>query len=388
MNKKLPLLSRRYQTALGTYLKGGRTAGLTTAGGLGRKALEAGLQTMDIVGFHEQAMVTKILPAAPRRKHSSLMRRASVFFAATVTPMVKTQVRGQEVATHLKKIVEVLGQRIVELAALNSQLNQEVDKRKAGEEALRQSERHYVQLLEQSHNLQKQLRHLSRQILSAQEEERKKISRELHDVIAQTLAGINVRLATLKNEAFANTEGLERNIAHTQQLVLKSVNIVHQFARKLRPPGLDDLGLIHALKAYMKIFSEETGVRPHLIVFAEVEQLEPSRRTVLFRVVQEALTNVGRHAQASRVDVKICKKQNRVCAEIHDNGKSFNVERVLHGKGSKRLGLLGMRERVEMVDGSFSIQSRPASGTRVLIEFPFIKAKKKTAKKSPRKKTS
>ncbi len=116
-------------------------------------------------------------------------------------------------------------------------------------------------MLEQSDHLQEQLRRLSRQILSAQEDERKKISRELHDVIAQTLTGINVRLATLKKEAALNTKGLDRNIARTQRLVEKSVDIVHQFARELRPAVLDDLGLIPALHSFVKIFSKRTGIR-------------------------------------------------------------------------------------------------------------------------------
>ena len=107
--------------------------------------------------------------------------------------------------------------------------------------------------------MQEQLRLLSRQLLSAQEEERKRISRELHDVIAQTLTGINVRLATLKKEATLNTKGLERNIARTQRLVEKSVDIVHRFARELRPTVLDDLGLIPALHSFMKNFTRRDG---------------------------------------------------------------------------------------------------------------------------------
>src|SRR5207237_4011056 len=118
-----------------------------------------------------------------------------------------------------------------------------IAQRKSAEEALKQSEQHHVQLLKQSRKMQEQLRLLSHQLLSAQEEERKKISRELHDVIAQTLAGINVRLATLKKEATFNTESLDRNIARTQQLVQQSVDIVHRFARELRPTVLDDLEL-------------------------------------------------------------------------------------------------------------------------------------------------
>jgi signal transduction histidine kinase len=180
----------------------------------------------------------------------------------------------------------------VELAASNRELSLEITQRKGVEEALKKSERHYSHLLEQSNRLHGQLRRLSRQILSAQEDERKRISRELHDVIAQTLTGVNLRLATLKKEAALNTKGLDRNIARTQLLVEKSVNIVHQFARELRPAVLDDLGLIPALHSFMKNFTERTGVRTGLTAFAAVEQLDTARRTVLFRVAQEALTNV------------------------------------------------------------------------------------------------
>jgi signal transduction histidine kinase len=257
------------------------------------------------------------------------------------------------------------------LAASNLELSLEITQRKAAEEALKKSERHYSQLLEKSERLQEQLRQLSRQILSAQEDERKKISRELHDVIAQTLTGINVRLAALKKEAALNTKGLDRNIARTQRLVEKSVNIVHQFARELRPAVLDDLGLIPALHSFMKLFSARTGVRTHLKAFADVEQLDTARRTVLFRVAQEALTNVARHAKASRVEVSIQKLPDGVCMKIKDDGKSFQVERVIAGQGNKRLGLLGMRERVEMVGGTFCVESAPGQGTTVRVEIPF-----------------
>jgi len=127
---------------------------------------------------------------------------------------------------HVSQLNRSMRQRTVELAASNRELKQEIVRRNSAEEALRSSEQHYRQLLEQSRHMQAQLRLLSRQLLSAQEEERKKISRELHDVIAQTLTSINVRLTTLKKEAAANTRGLERNIERTQQLVEKSVDIV------------------------------------------------------------------------------------------------------------------------------------------------------------------
>jgi two-component system sensor histidine kinase DegS len=216
---------------------------------------------------------------------------------------------------------------------------------------------------------------LSRQMLSTQEEERREISRELHDVIAQTLTGINVRLAALKKEAATNTNGLDRSITRTQRLVEKSVDIVHQFARELRPAVLDDLGLIPALHSFVKIFSKRTKILVHLKAFADVEQLPIAKRTVLFRVAQEALTNVARHAQASRVEVTIKKLPEGICMKIKDDGKSFQVDRVLHGKGSKRLGLLGMRERLEMVGGHFGVESVQGKGTTVIAQIPLANSR-------------
>jgi signal transduction histidine kinase len=152
--------------------------------------------------------------------------------------------------------------------------------------------------------------------------------------------------------------------------VEKSVDIVHRFARELRPTVLDDLGLIPALHSYMKSFAKRTGVRASLTAFAAVERLDATRRTVLFRVAQEALTNVARHAQARRVEVSIRTLPGCVCMKIKDDGRSFNVERALHANGGKHLGLLGMRERLEMVGGKFVVESAPGKGTTVQAHIP------------------
>jgi PAS domain S-box-containing protein len=264
--------------------------------------------------------------------------------------------------------------RIQVLAATNEELVLEIAQRKAVEVALKKSEHHYGKLLAESERLQEQLRQLSRQILLAQEDERKRISRELHDVIAQTLTGINVRLAALKKQAASNTKYLDRDIARTQRLVEKSVNIVHEFARELRPAVLDDLGLIPALHSFVKLFSKRTRVHVSLQAFAGVEELDIAKRTVLYRVAQEALTNVSRHAKASRVDITIRKLATGVGMKIKDDGKSFNVDHQLT-KASKRLGLLGMRERVEMVGGTFCVLSAPGQGTTIDVEIPFAQPK-------------
>ena len=260
--------------------------------------------------------------------------------------------------------------RLEALAVANRELKQEIVRRQSVEESLKKSKQHYSQLLEQSRSMQEELRHLSRQALHAQEEERKRLSRELHDVIAQTLTGINIRLATLKKEAGINPEGFARNIALTQKLVEKSVDIVHQFARELRPAVLDDLGLVAALHSFMKSFTARTGVRTHLTAFAGVEQLDTARRTVFFRIAQEALTNVAHHARASQVELSIEKQPDYICMKIKDDGKSFDMKRVMLARGNKRLGLLGMRERLEMVGGSLTVESAPGKDTTIIAQIP------------------
>lgn len=270
-----------------------------------------------------------------------------------------------------RRRVEGVQRRLEILKASNRKLEQEIIRRQAVEKALKESEQHQIALLGLSHRMQTQLRQLSRQVLHAQEEERKRISRELHDVIAQTLTSISVRLTVLKKEARLKTADFERSITRTQQLVEQSVDTVHQFARDLRPAVLDDLGLIPALHAHLKSFVARTGIRTSLTAFAGVEQLDPARRTVLFRVAQEALTNIARHSQASQAAVKIQKLKGGICMKIVDAGKGFRPERILPSKRRSRLGVLGMRERVEMVGGEFTIESVPGKGTTICAQLPF-----------------
>jgi PAS domain S-box-containing protein len=267
--------------------------------------------------------------------------------------------------------------RLGALAVANRQLKGAISRRQTAEEALRQSECHTRRLLTESLRFQAQLRGLSRQILAAQDEERRRISRELHDVVAQTLAGINVRLSALSKDAPADARRLARSITHLQRLVEKSVALVHRFAWELRPAVLDDLGLIPALHSSLKSFARETGLRASLTAFAGVERLDEARRTALYRVAQEALKNVARHAQASRVEVRLRQLGRAVRLEIQDDGKSFDMQRVLHAHRSTRLGLLGMRERVEMVGGQFTVESAPGQGTTIWAQVPFGSVRKR-----------
>jgi PAS domain S-box-containing protein len=284
------------------------------------------------------------------------------------------------------KHAEEVRRRLEGMAASNRALKLEIIQRRQAEMDLKKSEAHYAQLFEQSLHMQEQLRHLSHQLLLIQEEERKRISRELHDEIVQTLVGINVHLASLTVKSPFNLKDLRKKIARTQRLVEKSVTIVHRFARELRPTVLDDLGLIPALESFIKDFIKRTKIHVHFKAYAEVEQLSSTQRIVLYRVTQSALANVHKHAHACEAKVSIRKLQGAIRLEIHDDGKSFEVKRVLLAQRHKRLGLLGSRERVEMVGGKFRVESAPGQGTTISAEIPIsgdgpkdqLKASRKT----------
>jgi len=254
---------------------------------------------------------------------------------------------------------------------LRLQLKREIHERKKAERKTVVSERHYGRLLGQSRNMQEHLRHLSRQILQAQEEERKEISRELHDEIAQTLSAISLHLGSLKTEASVNTKGLRKKISRTQRIVARSVNIVHRFARNLRPTLLDDLGVIPALESFIRGFTKRTRIPVRFKSHPDVERLNSARRTALYRVAQASLTNVAQHAHASLVKIEMQRVNGSLHMQIRDDGKSFQVERVLYARKNKRLGLLGMRERIEMVGGRFSVASVKGTGTTIGAEVPL-----------------
>jgi signal transduction histidine kinase len=383
MTRQPPTLAKLYRSALLKHLQQGVPASLKAAHGLGARALTAGLQTLDLAKLHEEILVQEVLPGVGARRRAMLIRRAGVFFGVAITPIEQTHRGVREATAQLKKFVQMLSQRTVELAASNLGLSLEIAQRKVAEAALKKSEQHYTELLRRSDLLQEQLRRLSRQIITAQEDERRKISRELHDVIAQTLTGISIRLATLKKAATTDSQQLERNIARTQRLVEKSVEIVHQFARELRPAVLDDLGLIPALHSFVKAYSQRTKLRVYLKVVTGIERLSINHRTVLYRVIQESLTNVARHAHATEVTVSIQWLAAGLFLKVTDNGKSFRVDDVLHSRGRQRLGLLGMRERVEMIGGQFEIVSAPGQGTSVQVQLRLPKLSAESAEKPP-----
>jgi len=361
---------------LRNYLRNGLGASSRKVKGLGSEAVSEGIETFALANIHGRALLALMPANGSAAARERIVKRAGDFFLDAFSPIEKTHRASVENIAQLKLSNESLRVRTAELTAANQRLKKEVAQRKSAERSLRQSKQKHLALLKEARLMQLQLRHLSHQVLLAQEKERKEISRELHDEIVQTLTGINVQLASLKIESGASKKSFSKHITYTQRLVEKSVDIVHQFARDLRPTLLDDLGLIPALQSYINTFSARTGLRVRFLAFADVEKLGNDKRTVLYRVALAALVNVAQHAQAASVSVVIKALPQAVLMEISDDGRSFDAEHVLDSLRNKRLGLIGMRERVEMVGGSFRVDSAPGRGTTISAKIPFKRAGK------------
>lgn len=364
-------LSARYLTALRIQLGRKSRGNGDRAQRLGRSALAGGLVTLDLAHIHEQAVVALASSHDFADTRNGSLKRAGLFFTHALVPLEAAQRAARQSHHDLQERNERLRLHTTALARGNHRLEREITRRKAGEALIRKGKEQYRILFLESQVMQKKLRQLTRQIISAQEEERKEISRELHDEVVQTLVGINVELSALGAGASVGLRAMKAKIARTQRLVENSVNAVHRFARELRPAVLDDLGLIPALHAYSKSLAERKKLKIQMTAFGGVEALGAAKRTVLFRVAQEALTNVARHAHATQVRMSISEISGAIRMEISDNGQSFHVGNALRARNPKRLGLIGMKERVEMVGGKLTIESARGKGTTVRAEIPF-----------------
>lgn len=211
------------------------------------------------------------------------------------------------------------------------------------------------------------VRDVAAHALNAEEEERKRIARELHDETAQTLAAllIRLRLARGVDDAAARAELLEEIRAE----IGKALEGVRRFARGLRPPALDELGLVPAVESHARSLAESVGVPIRVEAEPLAGVLSPQAELALYRIVQEALSNAVRHAEPSRVVVRLARTGDVVAASVEDDGRGFSPSEAMgDGRG---LGLSGMQERAAYVGGRVSIESRPGHGTRVRAEIPL-----------------
>lgn len=219
--------------------------------------------------------------------------------------------------------------------------------------------------------LYRSMRSYTRQIITALEEERKRMARELHDDTAQALVSLSRQLDALLGASQQVPEAARQRIAEIRQLTAEISHGVRRFSQDLRPSTLDDLGLLPTLEGLTNRISQEDGLPAELRVQGDQRRLSPEVELVLFRIVQEALTNVRKHSQATEVTTTVEFGDGLVRVTISDNGRGFTLpERPGNLVETGRLGLTGMFERAQLVGGTLTVQSEPGEGTTVIAEIP------------------
>src|SRR3954454_7995797 len=201
-------------------------------------------------------------------------------------------------------------------------------------------------------------------VLRAQEEERRRLARDLHDEVNQALTAILLRLEALSQAA---PDPLTEELAELKRLVNQAMDELLQLARQLRPTALDDHGLLPAMTSQVRRFAEQTGIKADLDSCGTELRLEPDEEIAVFRVAQEALANIARHADASSVQVGLRADDDGIELTVRDDGRGFCPDEPATGGG---LGLGGMAERARLVGGELTIESRPGGGTELLLRVP------------------
>jgi signal transduction histidine kinase len=226
----------------------------------------------------------------------------------------------------------------------------------------------YAELAERENRLQE----LIRKLITAQEEERRKVSYEVHDGLAQTAAGAHQILQAFARQHPPDSEKGRKDLARALQLVQQTVGEARYVIADLRPTALDDFGLAAAVRLQVEKISSEGSQVDYEEALGN-ERLPPEVETALFRVAQEALTNVHKHAPSARVKITLRRLNDAVRLQVRDWGPGFNPEKITDGGGpGERLGLSSMRERVALLGGHLEVHSRPGEGTEVVAEIPSV----------------
>ena len=237
-------------------------------------------------------------------------------------------------------------------------INRDVTERRLSEAELRRS--------------REQLRALSSHLQTVREEERTHIAREVHDELGQALTALKIDLYALQRGLSRgndpNVDRLTEKIKSMSGLIDATIHSVRRIATELRPGILDDLGLVAAIEWQANDFQTRTGIKCEVTASVDYLELDRDRSTAAFRILQETLTNVARHASASRVGIELKRDDRSLVLEVRDNGKGITASEL---SGSKSLGLLGMRERAQLFGGDLRISGAAGNGTRVIVNMPL-----------------
>ena len=272
--------------------------------------------------------------------------------------LTRDTTENRERAEALNKAKELLElrveQRTAVLTRVNYEMRTEIAERQRAEEELRKS--------------RDQLRALAARLQSVREEERTYIAREIHDELGQACTAIKMDLALIGRKLTKRQTALRAKVDSSIQLVDGTIVTLRRIASELRPRTLDDLGLPAALEAQAQEFESRTGIHCSVTLPESPLTLDTDRSTAIFRIFQESLTNVARHAHATRVEARLRRENDRIIFQVFDNGTGFDPEVA---KARKSLGLIGMQERALLLNGDFKTEGMPGSGTTMTLTIPL-----------------
>lgn len=292
----------------------------------------------DIKGAYEQAQVIQIKLIMLREEEKTLRFKRD-HLELTVKRMKDTAERAEKLVSQVGVAMQFLSN---DLSGLSEKL-------------------------ENLHDMQQ----LGLSIIRAQEEERKRVAREIHDGPAQSMANIVMRAEFCLKLLEMNPGMVKEELLSLQQLVRLGLQDVRKIIFDLRPMVLDDLGLVPALKRYIEEFKVQTGLHVDLVFFGQERRLDTSLEVAIFRMIQEALTNIKKHAKASNIILKMELKQLRINVCIKDNGCGFNPELAKPRGDRSGYGLIGMRERIQLLKGELTVWSALGNGSEVSFWVPI-----------------
>lgn len=254
----------------------------------------------------------------------------------------------------------VTKERTAKLQKINEKLVQEINERKRIEEALRQSET--------------RLRLLSSQLFNAQEEERQRLSKELHDQLGHDLVLLKSRFRAIKRKLLSEQADLQKELTETQEQVDQIIENVRHISTELSPSILEDLGLFASLQWLVENFERQHSIKVSLNMEDIDHFFSQETRINLYRLLQETLTNISKHAQARNVSIVVKRTKKHVVFRVKDDGKGFDLDRVsARDPGRSGMGLAAMKERAHLSGGFFEVESKPGKGTVICFKIPIRK---------------
>jgi signal transduction histidine kinase len=213
-----------------------------------------------------------------------------------------------------------------------------------------------------------QLRALTSYLQYVREEERTRIAREVHDELGQALTGLKLDMSWLAARLARNARPVQDKVKTMVDHIDETIQTVRRIATELRPGILDSLGLVAALEWQANEFQSRTGIPCHVVASVDDSQLQQQFATVFFRIYQETLTNIIRHAKATRVDVRLAEEAGALILMVQDNGRGISEEEIAN---TRSIGLVGMRERAMLIGGEITLQGAPGKGTRMTLRVPL-----------------